>query len=421
MAAGHSGWVEMGFQKRAMSFPQATPAGAVAAPPPPGQEPDRRAAGADALAALPPGRLVSLDVFRGATIAAMLLVNNPGSWSHVYAPLRHAEWHGWTPTDLIFPFFLFIVGVAMVFSIGRRLEAGTDRGSLLAKATRRAAILFMLGLILHGFPAYDLSGIRIPGVLQRIAVAYLAATVLMVTLRTRGLAIALAAILVGYWAIMALVPVPGVGAGLLTPDDNPAAWLDRALLGEAHLWAYSRTWDPEGILSTVPAIGTVLMGILAGTALRRARSQDEGTAHLFLLGAGAVALGWAWDPLFPINKNLWTSSYVLFTGGIALQALALCYWVVDVRGRKRWATPFVVFGVNAIAAFFLSSLAARALNLVQVPFAEVSVPLKAWIYERGFASWAGPLNGSLTFAIAYVTLWLGGMWLLYRRGIFIKV
>ncbi|HUG42404.1 MAG TPA: heparan-alpha-glucosaminide N-acetyltransferase domain-containing protein [Longimicrobiales bacterium] len=369
---------------------------------------------------VPGGRLVSLDAFRGLTIAAMLLVNDPGSWSYVYGPLRHAEWHGWTPTDLIFPFFLFIVGVAMTFSFGKRRREGKDRWALLRKAARRALVLFALGLLIHAFPWYDvdLATLRIPGVLQRIAVAYLAASAIVLFTGLRGQIVAAAALLLGYWALLALVPVPGGVAGDLTPDGNLAAWLDRTILGTDHLWSQSRTWDPEGILSTLPAVATVLSGVFTGRWLRSGRSGGAVTVGLLAAGVAAVAVGMLWGLFFPINKNLWTSSYTVFTSGMALLLLGLCYWVIDVRGLKRWATPFVVFGVNAIAAYFLSALFARVIGMIDVGG---GVTLKEWAYRHLFASWAGPLNGSLAFAVAFVLLWLGFMWPLYRRRIYIKV
>lgn len=372
--------------------------------------------------AAPPQRLVSLDVFRGLTIAGMLLVNNPGSWAHVYPPLLHAPWHGWTPTDLIFPFFLFIVGVAMTFSFGKQLEAGAPRGRVLARAARRALILVLLGLVLHGFPSYDLATIRIPGVLQRIGLAFLIATPLVLWLRARGQAIAAAALLLGYWAALMWIPVPGHGAGVLEPGRDLGSYIDRAVFGTAHLWKQAETWDPEGLLSTLPAVGTVLLGVLAGRWIRSARAPLEKAVGLFVAGSAGVVLGSMWGWAFPINKNLWTSSYVLLTGGLACHLLALCYWLIDVRGWRRWSYPFLVFGVNAIAAFFLSSLLARVLVLVRVsgPGGE-PVALKTHLYQSYFASWAAPHDASLLFALSYVALWMGIMALMHWRRIYVKV
>jgi predicted acyltransferase len=346
----------------------------------------------------PPARLLSLDVFRGITIAGMLLVNNPGTWSHVYDPLEHAKWHGWTPTDLIFPFFLFIVGVAMVFSFAAQEEKGVTRGEMMRRVAKRSAVLFALGLVLAAFPLYgvDLSTLRIPGVLQRIGVALLLASGVVLFTSPGVQAAVAAAILLGYWAMMRWVPVPGYGAGSLEPDANLAAYVDRVVLGTGHLWRQSKTWDPEGLLSTLPAVATVLLGAFAGRWIRSGRTPAEKTVWMLLAGNAALLLGLFWHEAFPINKNLWTSSYVVFTAGVALHFLAACYWLVDVKGWRRWAFPFVVFGLNAIAAFFLSGIFARVLGLVR---------------------WTGP-GGE---AVAFVLFWLGVMWVFYRKRIFIKV
>lgn len=371
-----------------------------------------------------PGRLESLDVFRGATIAAMLLVNNPGTWSAIYAPLRHAEWHGWTPTDLIFPFFLFIVGVAMTLSFGKLASRGMSRGAIVRKAAKRGAILFLLGLLLHSFPwvGYDFSQIRIPGVLQRIGLAYVLATPIVLWFGWRGRLTALAVLLLGYWALLSWVPVPGVGAGVLEPGRDLGAFIDRAVFGTDHLWAQSRTWDPEGLLGTLPAIGTVLTGVFAGEWIRGKSPTTAVAAGLAAVGAVAAGAGLLWGQLFPINKPLWTSSYVVFTSGMAALALAACYWLVDVRGRRGWSRPFLFFGVNAIAAYFLSGIAARILNLIRVPAGDgTTVALKTWIFEGAFASWLSLVNASLAFAIAFVLVWTLIVWAMYRRRIFIKV
>jgi predicted acyltransferase len=371
----------------------------------------------------PAPRLLSLDAFRGITIAGMLLVNNPGTWSAIYPPLIHAEWHGWTPTDLIFPFFLFIVGVAMTFSLAARAERGARRGVLLRGAVRRSAILFLLGLVLHAFPNYlDLSHLRVPGVLQRIALAYLATAAIVLFTGLRAQVAIAGALLLGYWATLALVPVPGGVKGALVPGMDLGAYIDRAVFGVNHLWSQSRTWDPEGLLSTLPAIGTVLLGVFAGNWLRSSRNPPVIAVGLFVAGNVGLVVGLAWDALFPINKPLWTSSYVVFTAGMACHFLALCYWFIDVQGYRRWATPFVIFGVNAIAAFFLSSLFARILGLITVPRGGDVVALKTAIFDGVFRPlFAQPVNASLAFAIAFVLLWLGVMFLLYRKRIFIKV
>lgn len=365
------------------------------------------------------GRLLSLDVFRGLTIAAMILVNNPGSWSAIYSPLRHADWHGWTPTDLIFPFFLFIVGVSITLALGRRTETGETGRSIHLKIVRRAALIFALGLVLSGFPYFDFSTMRVPGVLQRIAVCYLVSALVFIHTGWRAQATTTAVLLLVYWGLMTLVPVPVYGAGDLSLEGNLAAHLDRLLLA-GHTW--KPLYDPEGILSTMPAIATTLSGVLAGHLLRSEREPLEKIFLMFVASAACVVAGWVWSFWFPINKPLWTSSYVLVTTGMALQTFALCYWLVDVRGQRGWTTPFVIFGTNALAVFFLSGLFARALTLIKWtrPDGKI-ITLKGAIYENLFASWASPLNASLLFAICFVLFWLGFTSLLYNRRIFIKV
>ena len=369
----------------------------------------------------PAGRLHSLDVFRGATIAGMLLVNNPGTWSAVYPPLRHAEWHGWTPTDLIFPFFLFIVGVAMTYSLGKQLAAGESRTTVLLRATRRAAVLFGLGLVLHSYPwiGFDWGELRIPGVLQRIALAFLGATVVYLWTGWRGRAAAAAALMLGYWAVMSWVPVPGGRAGVLEPGEDLGAYIDRAVFGTDHLWASSRTWDPEGLLSTLPAVATVLLGVLAGQWLRSGRTGGAVARGLLAAGAAGVVVGLLWDVAFPINKALWTSSFVALTAGLGAITLAACYWVIDVKGYRRWALPFTVLGMNAITAYFLSSLMAQEIGMPRL--AGTPDTLKGWIFENAFASWLAPMNASLAFALCFVALWVVVMWGFYRKGIFVKV
>ncbi|HWQ32645.1 MAG TPA: DUF5009 domain-containing protein [Blastocatellia bacterium] len=361
-------------------------------------------------------------VFRGLTIAGMVLVNNAGNWNAVYPPLRHAEWHGWTPTDLIFPFFVFIVGVAIPLAFQRRVEEGGTQRDLYLKILRRSLLIFFISLIvLHGFP-YTLEKfqhIRIPGVLQRIAVCYFCAAIIFLKFRVRGQAIIAAALLLGYWVVMKTIPAPGYAAGDLSMEGSLASWVDRTLLA-GHI--YRPLYDPEGILSTIPAIATCLAGVLAGRWLQMKREPLDKTAGMFGVGALCVIVGYLWDLVFPINKALWTSSYVMFTAGMALELLALCYWAVDIRGYKRWTKPFVIFGVNALALYVLSGLMARVMGVIPVMKADGTPgDLKTFLYERLFASWLAPLNASLAFALAYVLFWLGLMTILYRRRIFIKV
>lgn len=367
------------------------------------------------------GRMLSLDVFRGLTIAGMVLVNNPGTWGAIYGPLKHAEWHGWTPTDLIFPFFLFIVGISITLAFARRVESGDDQFDLLKKIFKRSAIIFALGLFLNGFPFFDLAEIRIPGVLQRISICYLVASIIFLKSSWRTQAIIASALLLLYWILMTIVPVPGFSAGDLGKEGNLAAYIDRWLLG-SHIWKGGKVFDPEGLLSTLPAISTTLFGVLTGHWLRSTRTQMEKVGGMFFAGACAVATGWAWHSFFPINKSLWTSSYTVFTAGMALQLLAICYWLVDIKGYKRWAKPFVIFGVNALALFVFSGLLGRLMSVIKMPRGDgSSISLQPYIFQNLFASWASPINASLFYAISYILFWLLLMWLLYRKRIFIKV
>lgn len=366
-------------------------------------------------------RLVSLDVFRGLTIAGMVLVNNPGSWSHIYWPLGHASWHGWTPTDLIFPFFLFIVGVSITLALGGRVENAAKTRGVYWKIIKRALIIFALGLFLAGFPYFNLGTIRIMGVLQRIAICYLVAALIFLKTNLRQQLIITAALLVGYWLIMTFVPAPGFNPGDYSREGCIACFIDRKVLG-SHIWSQGKIYDPEGLLSTLPAIATTLLGVISGALLRSSRKQYEKVSLLFIAGMSCIIGGWLWNLFFPINKSLWTSSYVLFTGGLAMQFLALCYWLVDMKAYRRWATPFVVFGVNAITLFVGSGLMARLMGLIKVPRADgTRIALKTWLYDKLFLSWLPPYPASLSFAIAFILLWLGLMWILYKRKVFIKI
>jgi len=370
----------------------------------------------DAAPAAAPARLDSLDVFRGLTIASMILVNNPGNWNAVYAPLRHAPWDGCTPTDLIFPFFLFIAGVAIPFSIRARDAAG--KTGLVARILRRSLIIFAFGMLLALFPFFKFATVRIPGVLQRIAVCYLVAALIFLFTDRRGQLAAIAALLLGYWALMTLAPVPGYGAGVLTPEGNLAAYIDNALM-HGHL--YRPTWDPEGILSTLPAIASVLLGVLAGQWLRSGRRSHQLLIGLFGAGAALAGAGWLWGHVFPINKALWSSSYTLYTAGLAALGLALCYWIVDLRGWKQWALPFTIFGRNSILVYVLAGLIARGLVSFQVTATEgPPVFVRTYLYETFFAPLASPINASLLYAICFVVVLFIPMALLYAKGIFLK-
>lgn len=374
-----------------------------------------------------PSRLASLDAFRGLAVAGMILVNNPGSWSHVYGPLRHAPWHGATPTDLVFPFFLFAVGVSLSFSFAARTARGDSRRDLWTHVARRALIIYGLGLFMAAYPGFDLTTVRLVGVLARIAIVYLLVGTLVLFVARRAAVAVMLALLLAYWALMAWVPVPGFGAGDLSPEGNLAAHLDRLILG-VHMWSGGGgVYDPEGLLSTLPAVATTLSGLFAGDFLRARRDSGYGgpgaALRLALAGAVLVPAGLVWDLWLPVNKPLWTSSYVLYTTGWALVVLASLHWLIDVRGRRAWAEPLVVYGMNAITVFVASGLLAITLVRWRVPAGPdgATTSLYSRIYEVGFASWAGPLNGSLAFAAATVLLWFAVLRVMYARGIFIKV
>ncbi len=367
-------------------------------------------------------RLASIDCFRGLAIAGMVLVNNPGSWAHVYAPLRHAEWHGFTPTDQVFPSFLFIVGVALPFTLARYRDAApAGREAFYRRLLRRVLLLFLLGLLLNASTGVlewalnraplDTSTLRIMGVLQRIALTYLIACLLALALPLRLQAVAVAAILLGYWAALTLIPVPGHGAGDLSLEGNLAGYLDRLLLTPAHI--YHGLLDPEGLLSTLPAATSVMFGYWAGCWLVRSGPSSRVSLQLAAAGALCLALGALWGLAFPINKQLWTSSYAVFTAGGSLLLLALCYEAMEVRRWTWLGWPFQVMGVNAIALFFASGLVARLLNVWRL---EDGRSLQQWIYQELFVPWAGPLDGSLAFALATLLVWWLLLYGLYRRG-----
>ena len=364
-------------------------------------------------------RLASLDVFRGITIAGMILVNNPGNWSFVYAPLRHAKWHGWTPTDLIFPFFLFIVGVSITFSFSKKIKNGAISSALYSKILRRAILLFAVGYFLRVFPSFNFESIRIPGVLHRIALCYLFASLLFLKVRPKGRVAFTLFLLAGYWAVMKLVPVPGYGAGVLDFEGNLCSFIDMKLLA-GHL--YKATFDPEGILSTFPAVATALLGTLTGDWLLSKRGQRSKVLGLFAAGIIFVFLGLFLHPLFPINKQLWTSTFVIFTAGAALIVLGLCYGINDILGQKKWAYPFLVFGTNAIAVYVGSTLMVKLVALIHVSVqGGEAMLLRSFIYNKLLVPWTGPLNGSLLYPIILLLIWFAILFPLYRKKIFIKI
>jgi len=380
-------------------------------------------------------RLLSLDFFRGLTVAAMILVNNPGSWGHIYAPLEHAEWNGCTPTDLIFPFFLWIVGVSIAFAMSTSKSDPAMHSKTIVKALKRGIILYLLGFFLAIFGKlmgviFDgkslieaFQTVRLLGVLQRIGIVFIISSIIFLKFSNKAIFRIFISILAIYWALMTFVPVPGIGYANMEKETNLAAWIDRAILTESHTWASAKTWDPEGVLSTLPAIGTCLFGILVGVWMRR-KDIDNATkvAWLFTAGIAAIILGLLWDLQFPINKSLWTSSYVLYAGGLASVGLALCFWLIDVQGYKKITTPFVVYGINAITVFFLAGLMPRVLNLIKINNTDgTKTALLEKLYTTFYTPYFSPVNASLVWAITYVLGFYVLLYIMYKKNIIIKV
>ncbi len=405
-------------------------------------------------------RLLSLDVFRGITIMGMILVNNPGSWSYVYPALGHAEWHGVTPTDLIFPFFLFMVGITTAFSLTRRKESGENLTKIYLQIIRRTVMLIVLGLILASFPFYPFEKyiytIRIPGVLQRIAIVYFFTSIIFLKTSTKTQGIIALSILIFYWALLMLVPVPGVGYPNLDKYTNLVTYFDKLILGANHLWIktatillndgtiiqkpISGTWlydsefmknvkqiievkafDPEGLLSSLPAIATALTGVLTGTWIRKKIDENEKVLWMMVTGNFLLVISMFMDMWFPINKNLWTSSYVVYTTGMALIMFSISYFLIDIKKITWWTKPFLIYGTNAITVFFLSGVFARILNIIEVTDKGKVVSLKAFLYNNLFTPFFSPYIASFLWAVAFVILWLGLMNILYRKNIFIKI
>ena len=369
-------------------------------------------------------RLLSVDVFRGMAVAGMLLVDYPGDEAAGYWPIRHAPWNGWTPADLIFPSFVFLMGISIVLSFSARLQRGETRGQIALHAAKRSLILFAIGVFLNGAPEFHLATWRIEGVVQRIAICYLVAGILFLWTDTRGVMTAAAVCLLGYWALMRLVPVPGMGMPgrnipFLVPDRNLNDWIDRALFSGR---LYNQTRDPEGILSTIPAVATALAGVLAGVWVRSERSSRAKAVGMLAMGAAGMAVGAIWSQWFPINKNLWTSSFVVYTAGFALVFLSLLYWIIEIRGwRGRWTMPFLVFGMNAIVAYCFDELLWAPLYYGHARAADGSVITWQQYLNAQFLKFASPANASLLFALGTVVFCWALMWLLYRRRIFVKI
>lgn len=368
-------------------------------------------------------RFISLDIFRGATMALMVIVNTPGTWTYVYAPLRHAEWHGCTLTDLVFPFFLFVIGVAMRFSFDKYDIC--KYGPLFNKIIFRTITIFVIGLLLNAFPFirqnWDWSSFRILGVLQRIALAYFFAGFIVLRLDVKGLVKISFFLLVGYWILL-------ITYGWYSSQDpyalktNLILVIDRFLLGESHLYGGTGIqFDPEGLLSTIPSIVTILIGFLVGTMIKTSNDHEDNVQRMAMLGSLLIIIGWTWGFIFPINKQLWTSSYVLYTGGIAIILLAGMIWLVDIKKIDWWTKPFVILGSNAIFLYALSSIWVKILLKISFELNGKMISGYSYFYKTIFQPLAGNINGSLFFALFHVLIFLLILTWMYRKNIFIKI
>lgn len=419
-------------------------------------------------------RLISLDVFRGFTILLMTIVNNPGSWAAIYPPLAHAEWHGCTPTDLVFPFFIFIMGSAIPFAMPTKQFDYAVFNKIIVRSLR----IFCLGLFLNYFSRIELLGlegisllllrliitfavayallgnfslkiktylvfgifaillilaysqieafqdVRIPGVLQRIGIVYFFVSLLYLKTNLKTQLLVAAAILLGYWIVMAFVPVPGFGAANFEKGTNLAAWLDNLVL-KGHLWSYSKTWDPEGILSTLPAIATGIFGMLIGQVLNLKIPKIEIIKKTAIIGIALLSTGLLWSIVFPINKSLWTSSYVLYTAGIATICLTLLYWIIDVLNYKKWIKLFLIWGVNPMIVFFFSGIIPRVLSAIKIKNPEIAtekINLQSYIYNHNIVPlFSNPRDASLTYALVYAVFWSLILWIFYKNKMIFKV
>ncbi len=360
-------------------------------------------------------RLLSLDIFRGITVAAMILVNNPGDWGHIYTPLKHSTWNGCNPTDLIFPFFLFIVGVSIVYAMETKAAIRANHSKIILMALRRSAILIVISLVTQLLFHPGFAHLRYMGVLQRIGLVYFFCTILYLKTSQKTRDWVMAILLIGYYILLNFVPVPDTGHASLEPATNMGAWLDRTIFTTSHLWMESRTWDPEGLLGTLPAIVTGLISIRAGSWLKR-KDRDDSIKITWLLTYSIISIvaGLFWGLFFPINKALWTSSYVLYSGGWAMASLGVCYWLIDVQGYKKYTAPFVAFGVNALPAYILSNYIPH--YLINKPRFEGQT-----IYQMVYAPYFPPYVASVISAAALVLLIWSLMWILHLRKIIIKV
>ncbi len=363
-------------------------------------------------------RLLSLDFFRGFTVAAMILVNDPGDWGHIYWPLEHSKWNGCTPTDLVFPFFLFMVGVSIVYAMESKKADIANHDKLLLSILRRTLIIIALGVCLPLINDFQFAHLRFPGVLQRIGLVFGITALLYVKTGIRTQVIIAVSCLIGYYLLMTLVSVPGFGTPNLEPATNLGAWIDRSVFTENHLWSSSKTWDPEGLLGTIPSVATCLLGVFTGIWLKMGKLATRADL-LKIMGAGIVLiiLALIWNPFFPINKQLWTSSFVLLTAGLAINILALSYWFIDIKGNKSLLPPFLAFGRNAIAAYVLADIIPALIAAIPVG----KTNLWSFTYNQLFVPYLSPENASLAGAMLTVLIIFIPVWILYKRNITIKV
>lgn len=362
-------------------------------------------------------RLVSLDAFRGLTILLMIVVNTPGSWAYVYPPLRHSEWHGATPTDLVFPFFLFIVGVAMWFSFKKYDHIMSAPAFL--KIIKRTSLIFIIGLFLNAFPKFNFEHLRIMGVLQRIALAYGLASVFVLILPRWGRWAFSAFVLLGYWALMYFMG----GNDPYSLEQNFATGVDVSLFGENHVYkGFGIPFDPEGLLSTLPAMVNVIFGYLIGEIISLTKDFTQLIKKLLVIGIAGIALGLLWGLVFPINKPIWSSSYVVYTIGIALVMLSLFIWLIDIKGAKKWTTPLLIYGTNPLLIFVLSIVWVKVIiYLVHFGEGEEQISGYSWLYQSVFVPIGGNMFGSLLFALFHGVLFWAVGYMLYKKKIFLKL
>lgn len=361
-----------------------------------------------------PKRILSLDAFRGYTVAAMIMVNFPGSWDHVFPTLRHSKWNGLTFTDLVAPFFLFIVGISICLAYSPKLSPKIDKGPLYRKILWRGLKIFAVGMFLNALPHFDLANLRWTGTLHRIAVVFVISALIFLNTNWKQQAWLAAFLLVGYWIVMTTIPTPGFGKVMLEPGQNLAAWVDSKYL-PGKMW--EGNWDPEGIMSTIPSTATCILGMLAGRILSAAIAPAMKVNYLFLAGTVSSVLGYFWGLVFPVNENLWTSSFVLVTAGFAAMILASFYLITDIMGYTAWSKPGVIFGANAITAYVLGDV--LSLLFYQLPLGSHSLNQHAVAAMTSLGIM--PELASWMYALIFVSISFIPVWIMFRRKVFIKL